>query len=64
MFNHINTLPSSSHELPMEPRAKVLLGPGKHSIYTHFPKGGRKLHGLLAENARAKLCLEQKNLVT
>ena len=28
--------PSSSHELPMEPRAKVVLGPGKHSIYTHF----------------------------
>ena len=30
--------PSSSRELPMEPRAKVVLGPGKHSIYTHVPK--------------------------
>ena len=30
--------PSSSHELPMEPRAKVVPGSGKHSIYTHFPK--------------------------
>ena len=30
--------PSSSDELPMEPRAKVVLRLGKHSIYTHFPK--------------------------
>ena len=30
--------PSSSHELPMEPRAKVVQGRGKYSIYTHFPK--------------------------
>ena len=29
---------SSSHELPMESRAKVEPGSGKHSIYTHFPK--------------------------
>ena len=28
----------SSHELPMEPRAKVEPGSGKHSVYTHFPK--------------------------
>ena len=28
--------PSSSHELPIEPRAKVV--PGTHSIFTHFPK--------------------------
>ena len=27
---------SSTHELPSEPRAKVVLG--KHSIFTHFPK--------------------------
>ena len=27
---------SSSHELPSEPRAKVVSG--KHSIFTHFPK--------------------------
>ena len=29
---------SSSHELPMESRAKVERGSGKHSVYTHFPK--------------------------
>ena len=29
---------SSSHELPMESRAQVDPGPGKHSIYIHFPK--------------------------
>ena len=29
---------SSSHELPMESRAKVELGSGNHSAYTHFPK--------------------------
>ena len=28
----------SSHELPMELRAKVELGSGKHSVYMHFPK--------------------------
>ena len=27
---------SSSHELPLEPRAKVV--PSKHNIFTHFPK--------------------------
>ena len=29
---------SSSHELPMEWRAQVELGSGKHKAYTHFPK--------------------------
>ena len=29
---------SSSHELPMESRANVEPGSGKHSVYTHFPK--------------------------
>ena len=29
---------SSSHEVPMESRAKVEQGSGKHSVYTHFPK--------------------------
>ena len=29
---------SSSHELPMESRAKVERGLGKHGVYTHFPK--------------------------
>ena len=30
--------PKLSHELPMEPRAKVEPGSGKHSVFTHFPK--------------------------
>ena len=30
--------PSSSHELPVEPRTKVVPGLGKHSFCTHFPK--------------------------
>ena len=29
---------NSSHELPMESRANVEPGSGKHSVYTHFPK--------------------------
>ena len=28
----------SSHEFPLEPRANVEPGSGKHSVYTHFPK--------------------------
>ena len=28
----------SSHELSVEPRAKVDPGSGKHSVFTHFPK--------------------------
>ena len=28
----------SSHQLPMESRAKVEAGSGKHGVYTHFPK--------------------------
>ena len=33
---HRDSHASSSHELPSEPQRKVV--PGKHSIYTHFPK--------------------------
>ena len=29
---------SSSHELPIESRAKAEPGSGRHSVYTHFPK--------------------------
>ena len=29
---------SSSHELPLEQRAHVEPGSGRHSVYTHFPK--------------------------
>ena len=46
MFNHVSTLPSSSHEFPMEPRAKVEPGPGKYCIKTHIPKD-RNLRQLL-----------------
>ena len=28
----------SSHELPVEPRAKVEPRSGEHSVFTHFPK--------------------------
>ena len=28
----------SSDELPMEPRAEVVPGSGKHSVHSHFPK--------------------------
>ena len=34
----IETLPVSSHESPMESRAKVEPGSGKLAVYTHFPK--------------------------
>ena len=33
--------PSSSHDLPMQPRAKVAPGPVKHSFCTLFPKRRR-----------------------
>ena len=39
--------PSSSHELPLEPRAKVV--PSKHNIFTHFPK-----------NRNCDICLRTK----
>ena len=29
---------SSSHDPPMEPRAHVEPGSGRHSVFTHFPK--------------------------
>ena len=55
----------SSHELPMEPQAKVEPGSGKH------PKDPNcdiclktKKQGLLAEDALAEPCLVQKFLVT
>ena len=40
---------SSSHELPMQPRAKVEPNSGKHSVYTHFPK-----------NRNCDICLRSK----
>ena len=43
-------LATSSHELPMEPRAKVEPGAGRHSVYTHLPKGPRLRHLLNVEN--------------
>ena len=53
----------SSHELPMEPRAKVEPGSGKHSVYTHFLNCDICL-GLLAENALTQSCPERKMSVT
>ena len=40
---------SSFHELPTEPRAKVVPGPGKRSIFSHFPK-----------NRNCDICLRTK----
>ena len=64
----IETLPS--HELPMESRAKVEPGSGKHSIETHFPKDRNcdiclktKKRGHLAEDALVQSCPERKILV-
>ena len=34
----------SSHELPMEPRAKVEPGSGKHNVYTHLLCGSGTRH--------------------
>ena len=56
----------SSHELPMEQRAKVEPGSGKHSAYTHFredPNCEICLE-LLAENAVTSSCPERKISVT
>ena len=40
----------SSHELPMESRAKVELGSGKHGVFTHFPKKPKLRYLLEDEN--------------
>ena len=41
---------SSSHEIPMEPRAYVEPGSGQHSVFTHFPK-----------DPNCEICLKTKN---
>ena len=41
---------SSSHDPPMEPRAYVEPGSGKHSVFTHFPI-----------NPNCEICLKTKN---
>ena len=43
---------SSSHDSPMEPRAHVEPGSGKHSVFTHFPK-----------DPNCELCLKTKIIV-
>ena len=56
----------SSHELPMEPRARVEPGSGKHSVYTHFPKDPNCDICLKAENNKGflqKSCPERNILV-
>ena len=48
---------SSSHELTMEPRAKVVPGPGKHSIFSHFPKDRNYdicFHKVLSEGCESR----------
>ena len=60
---------SFSHELPSEPRAKVVSG--KHSIFLLISRRTEiamsawepKLQGLLTENALIRSCLERKLLV-
>ena len=44
--------PSSSHELPMEPRVKVETGPGKHITFNYFP-----------EDRNCDICLKTKKQV-
>ena len=43
----------SSHELPMESRAKVEPGSGKHSVHIHFPKDPNCDIGLKTKITRA-----------
>ena len=43
----------SSHESPMESRAKVEPGSGKHCVYTHFPKDPNCGFGLKTKITRA-----------
>ena len=63
--------PSSSHELPLEPGAKVIPGPGKHSIFSHFPKDRNcdiclrsKITRVFAEDVLVQSCPERNILVT
>ena len=64
----MQTLTSSSHEPPMEPRSYVEPG-SKHSVFTHFakdPNCGKKLEdqktqGLLAEAALTQSCTGAEN---
>ena len=42
---------SSSHELPMESRAKVETGLGMHTVYTHIPKACIKRAGTVVPKA-------------
>ena len=58
---------SSSHDLPMEPRAYVEPGSGKHSVITHFPKDPNCEICLKTKTTRAPCrrrasatCLERK----
>ena len=60
---------SFSHELLMEPRAKVVSS--KHNIFIHFPKGQNcdvylrtNKRGILAEDAPLQSCPERNILVT
>ena len=65
----VPAIASTSHDSDSERPAKVVSR--KHSVHTHFPKDRNaeyvcepKSQGLLAEDALATLCLEQKRLLT
>ena len=49
-------------QLPIEPRAKVEAGSGKHSVYTHFPKDPNCDICLLTKITRAS-CRRRANAV-
>ena len=53
---------SSFHEPPMEPRAKVEPGLGKHSVFTHFPKDPNCDVCLKTKTTRAS-CRKRANAV-
>ena len=63
---------SCSHELPMDARAKVVSGSGKHSVFTRLPKDrnwdiclrAKNYKGFFAEDVLVQSCPERKILVS
>ena len=60
----------SSHELPMESRAKAETGSGRHSVFAHVPKDPNcdiclktRKRWLLAEDSLTQSCPERNILV-
>ena len=57
----------SSHDPPVEPRARVEPGSGKHSVFSHqivISAGRPTQQGLLAEDVLDQSCPERNILVT